>query len=116
MKRPKIKVGDTVKVVDLEDPELRLMTLTVIRVDEPEQVYGSVVETIYIGVAASRGETPGGAEVSFIEDLVVATNTDRRDAVYYCQKMLEDNIRQGYTKLSMTQQAKLLGVLKSYAS
>lgn len=116
MKRPKIKVGDTVRLVDLEDLELRLVTLTVTSVKEPETVYGSVVDTVYTGVAASRGESPGGAEIYFTDDLVVAVNTDHRDAIYYCKKILEDNIRQGYTKLSMTQQTKLLGVLKAYAN
>lgn len=115
MKRPNIKVGDLVRLIDIEDPELPLVTLEVTRINVAEEVYGSTIEDTYIGLTLGRGEKAGGREVGFVKDQVVAINTDHRAALYSCQRLLESNLRQTCTKLSLTEQMLLLGVIKAYA-
>lgn len=116
MKRPKIKVGDTVELIDIEGPNFPLVAITITEVVDEPQVYGSVVEPVYVGFSSSGTQREGGKEFRFTLDVVISLNGELVATKAEVIALLEYNLNAGCTKLSMFQQMQILGVLKSYAN
>ena len=111
-----LRLGDVVKVIDVEDPELRLISLTITNIDADVDVYGSVPIVTYRGLTSGKGTAAGGREVSFTEDIVVGVNENLKPAKEVARRLLENSIKATATRLTLTEQLLVLGVLKAYAN